>query len=58
MLEKERKQRRVVKRGLKQKKKQQRRVITLRALSMEDMRIAKSQVAASSAGAGMNELKQ
>ncbi|KAH0863476.1 hypothetical protein HID58_080687, partial [Brassica napus] len=54
----ERKQRRVVKRGLKQKKKQQRRVITLRALSMEDMRIAKSQVAASSAGAGMNELKQ
>ncbi|CAF2244795.1 hypothetical protein YC2023_095786 [Brassica napus] len=36
------------------------RVITLKALSMEDMRIAKSQVAASSAseGAGMNELKQ
>ncbi|KAG2319338.1 hypothetical protein Bca52824_012551 [Brassica carinata] len=36
------------------------RVITLRVLSMEDMRIAKSQVAASFAaeGAGMNELKQ
>ncbi|KAG2263042.1 hypothetical protein Bca52824_070121 [Brassica carinata] len=36
------------------------RVITLRALSMEDMRVAKSQVAASFAaeGAGMNELKQ
>ncbi|KAF8079569.1 hypothetical protein N665_1018s0025 [Sinapis alba] len=36
------------------------RVITLRALSMEDMRVAKSQVAASfaSEGAGMNELKQ
>ncbi|VVB15755.1 unnamed protein product [Arabis nemorensis] len=36
------------------------RVIILRALSMEDMRVAKSQVAASFAaeGAGMNELKQ
>ncbi|KAF2583663.1 hypothetical protein F2Q70_00035264, partial [Brassica cretica] len=36
------------------------RVITLRALSMEDMRVAKSHVAASFAaeGAGMNELKQ
>ncbi|KAL1203123.1 ATPase family AAA domain-containing protein FIGL1 [Cardamine amara subsp. amara] len=36
------------------------RVITLRPLSMEDMKIAKSQVAASFAaeGAGMNELKQ
>ncbi|ESQ54459.1 hypothetical protein EUTSA_v10024407mg [Eutrema salsugineum] len=36
------------------------RVITLRPLSMEDMRVAKSQVAASFAaeGAGMNELKQ
>ncbi|CAF2072498.1 unnamed protein product [Brassica oleracea var. botrytis] len=36
------------------------RVITLRALSMEDMGVAKSQVAASFAakGAGMNELKQ
>ncbi|KAF8114523.1 hypothetical protein N665_0036s0055 [Sinapis alba] len=36
------------------------RVIRLRALSMEDMRVAKSQVAASFAaeGAGMNELKQ
>ncbi|CAH8337480.1 unnamed protein product [Eruca vesicaria subsp. sativa] len=34
--------------------------ITLRSLSMEDMRVAKSQVAASFAaeGAGMNELKQ
>ncbi|KAF8094350.1 hypothetical protein N665_0365s0036 [Sinapis alba] len=36
------------------------RVITLRALSMEDMRVAKSQVAASfgAEGAEMNELKQ
>lgn len=36
------------------------RVITLRALSMEDMRVAKNQVSASIAaeGAGMNELKQ
>ncbi|CAL9227131.1 unnamed protein product [Arabidopsis halleri] len=36
------------------------RVITLRPLSMEDMKVAKSQVAASFAaeGAGMNELKQ
>ncbi|KAF8046546.1 hypothetical protein N665_3632s0004 [Sinapis alba] len=55
-LKDQRKQRRVVKRD----QKQQKRAITLRALSMEDMRIAKSQVAASFAAerAGVNELKQ